>query len=372
MTRSRFSTKRQPRGGFTLIELLVVISIIAVLVSLIAPAVQAARRTARRMECLSNMRQVGMAMQAFSTATNGTLPTLTVDVPTEAQTGFIYGAGWPMALLPALDNTALLKNMKRNATLVSGNRFVFTDNVNQKVFTCPDDIDSSGRLGGLSFVVNAGFIADTLWGQTENIAVPGSFHQPFFIDWNLNTNYSSDGVSGTPDTNDLNIETATGVFFRPNPLFTPSIDAMTVGDGTGTTILLTENLSAGPWNQSMDMMNGYGVNQLGFGIRIPTSSGAPLSTLFNFGNVPPLPLQTLPAFSDPSVNPDGWAINRNLVAGVGTAPRPSSNHTGGVNVVFGDQHGQFVSESIDKQVYAKLCTSNGVAYGEQTLSQNSY
>ena len=389
--RTRPVHHRKPqRGGFTLIELLVVISIIAVLMSLLLPAIQNAREAARRAQCLSQMRNVSTALHSYSTANNGRLPYLVtnpgvanglvVDTDNDAVndgTGE-YGANWAIQLLPFVEQQGLFDRMTLNpnpASTVAGhpdNPAVLASTVNIQVYTCPDDPDA--EVGGnLSFIVNGGYTSTTFWTDNaiDTAAALNTVHWVGVNGSGVGYDFAFNGL-GTITDDDQDVMQATGVFFQEgnNSGYRTTLDRLK--DGTSNTILISENLQATSWETPVIDAMSFVVPFAGDGYEIEANEsvenglgpdgGSKSEALdtnvlgVNFGVTP---------FEQARVNADlGTALE-------GNRPRPSSLHPNVVNVFFGDGSGRSLSNNIDDSVYIRLVSASGERFGQNILG-NTY
>jgi prepilin-type N-terminal cleavage/methylation domain-containing protein/prepilin-type processing-associated H-X9-DG protein len=322
-------TLRRPRerAGFTLIELLVVIAIIAVLISLLLPAVQASREAARRAQCVNNLMQIILAVKNYESS-HEVLPPGTIN-----PTGPIvnkpqgYHHNWISQILPYLE----YRNVNRNIDFNVG----VYDKANTTV---------------------RGVVLNSLLCPSASMF------------WGFGNTSSGSVFMGAPssyvgvhhDTEapiDVNNH---GVFFLNSRVRLEEIN-----DGLSQTVFIGEHLIGG--------------NELGW------ASGT-RSTLRNSGElinqtrpallrVSPLPVPSGEGGDDEAEGADGVVTSKKKAAKAGDAPKApdpvggfSSQHSGGANFAFGDGSVRFLKGTLSPRTFQLLCNRND----GQMISGDSY
>lgn len=303
------------RRAFTLVELLVVIAIIGVLVALLLPAVQAARESARRAQCLNNYKQVGVAMhnhhsarKCFPSGIDMWTTGVDCSMPAGKKTSFI-GWSWGAYILPYIEAGANYQQMDLSEK--SGNSYVTGTNFAAAAhriegFLCPSDEQVFELVGCCSDISNGPSDSEDM-AMTNMAGVADSKSwQCLWDDW----------PAGWANPN------GNGVLFQHSKVHTGQIT-----DGTSNTLMVGEVMGYGRDSHAAYWWATWNVMDTNNGINLPL-------------RVPPRGL-----FDSAEA---GFA----------------SFHPGGAHFLFADGSATFLSEDIDQVLLSALSTRNG----EETLS----
>jgi len=167
-----FDHRRIVHRGFTLVELLVVIAIIGVLVSLLMPAVQAAREAARRTQCTNNLKQLGLASHNFHD-TYQFLPPAFIGDNSDTPNGW---ATWGALVLPFIEggNQYAKWDVTRRASMQPAEAY----QPQVKTYLCPSrplpvlSISDFATPGGSLSDYAASFGTEALYTNSNGALIP--------------------------------------------------------------------------------------------------------------------------------------------------------------------------------------------------------
>ncbi len=308
---------RRPLHGFTLVELLVVITIIGILISLLLPAVQAAREAARRLQCGNNMKQLGLALHNYHGMWNrfplGASHPKNSDfdqIPTSNHGSFL------VALLPFIEqqnvynNCDFTTNTDYNSKI--GGKYIHEMWIQS--FVCPSDGTPQYWKGNPLYWSSTCSTQDQNRATSNYAACIGS--QDF-----LGGDYTvgAFGANGSvPHADTLDSSKVSGVFSH----LAWGACIAEIRDGTSNTIALGEMRPACSWHARDGWMH---VNSLWNGTTSPINDTTCCST-------------------GESDGAGSWSCEQAF----------RSQHAGGAQFAFCDGSIHFLSESIDYLTYQKL------------------
>ena len=318
------------RQGFTLIELLVVIAIIAVLVSLLLPAVQQAREAARRAQCKNNLKQLGLALHNYHDAHNTFPASYLSDTRHANRDPSTYdgpnGFAWGAMLLPQLDQGPLSMQLRTDLPCWDA---VNAAGVSTKLglFLCP----TATQTDGLASVKNSSGTVLAQFGLSTYVANAGQ-DEPW--------GYTAEDVSGVAD----------GPLYRNSRVRTADVT-----DGLSNTVFLGEHvpvLSSKTW---VGVVPGAEVCA-NDPTKFPITACDLAATLVNVHSGPAV------AEIDPGT---GFAPVHPPNSPLSHVCQMYSQHTGGCNVLLGDGSVRFISQYVHQPTWAGLCSrAKGEVIGE--------